>query len=276
MKNETKKSSNMPLIIIGAVLVAAVLGGYFYYNSARTTGPKSAANTNTNASRAANAPLGATPPNMMGSPTASVTLEEFADFQCGACASVHPTLKEIASIYGGRIRFIFRHYPLAIPGHDKSYEAAAATEAAGLQDRAKFWAMQSLLLENQKDWTANPNYRSIWEGYAQQIGLDVERFKNDVAGREAKSRVDADIARGRGMSLDSTPTLLVNGRSIPLQQITTANLRQLIDAELQKAVSAPPANGSSAPAGSPAAPAGNAASPAANSAGTAANANTSN
>ena len=246
----------MPLIIIGAVLVAAVLGGYFYYNSAKTSGPKPAANTNTNATRnAANAPAGATPPNMMGSPTASVTIEEFADFACGACASVNPTLKEITSTYGSRIKFIFRHYPLAIPGHEKSYEAAAAAEAAGLQDRAKFWAMQNLLLENQKAWSANPNYLSIWEGYAQQIGLDVERFKNDMAGRETKSRVDADIARGRGMSLDSTPTVLVNGKSIPLQQITTANLRQVIDAEIQNAMKTQPAAGSAAPAGNASAPA---------------------
>lgn len=244
------------MIIIGAVLAAAVVGAYFYYNSAKSPSANSNRANSSNTSRTTNsatAPLGATPPNMMGSPTAPVTIEEFADFQCAACASVHPTLKEINSTYGGRIRFIFRNFPLAIPQHDKAYEAAVAVEAAGMQDRAKFWAMQNLLFENQQAWTNNPNYRSMWEDYARQIGLDVERFKTDMAGREAKARVDADMARGRGLSVDSTPTLLVNGKNIPLQQITTANLRQVIDAEIQNAIKTQPASNNAAPAGSPAA-----------------------
>lgn len=254
MKNEPKKSSGLPLIIIGAVLVAAVLGAYFLYNSSRGAGNTNRAATSGNTNRSTNpatAPLGANPPNLIGSPTAAVTVEEFADFQCGACASVHPTLKEITSTYGNRIKFIFRHFPLAIPGHDKAYEAAVATEAAGMQDRAKFWAMQGKLLENQQTWSASPNYRQIWDGYAQEIGLDVEKFKADMAGSAAKSRVDADMARGRGLSVDSTPTLLVNGKNIPLQSITALNLRQVIDAEIQNAIKTQPA------ANAPASPAAN-------------------
>ena len=259
MKKEKKQNGSLPLIIIAVVLVAALVGGYFYYNSAKTPSGNSnrAGNTqNSSANRAqtyANAPLGANPPTMIGSPTASVTIEEFADFQCGACASVHPTLKQIQSTYGSRIRFIFRNFPLAIPAHDKAYEAAVAAEAVGLQDRAKFWAFQNLLFENQGAWTSNPNYRQIWEGYVQQIGLDIEKFKADTAAREAKTRVDADLARGRALSVDSTPTILVNGKNIPLQSITEAGLRQVIDAEIQNAIKTAPANGSAAPASSPSA-----------------------
>lgn len=260
MKEEPKKSSGVPLIIIGAVLAAAVIGGYFYYNSTKTP-PKPpgnvASNNNSRGNQSTTAPLGATPPNLMGSTTANVTIEEFADFQCGACASVHPVLKEIQSTYGSRIRFIFRNFPLAIPAHDKAYEAAVAVEAVGMQDRTKFWAMQNLLFENQQAWNASPNYRQIWEGYVEQIGLDVEKFKTDAAGRDAKARVDADLARGRGMSVDSTPTLLVNGKNIPLQSITVSNLRQVIDAEIQNAIktggsnTAAPASNSAAPASAP-------------------------
>jgi protein-disulfide isomerase len=260
MKKEAKQNGSLPLVIIGVVLVAALVGGVFYYNSAKTptSNTNRAANSqNAGANRAqayANAPLGANPPNIMGSPTASVTIEEFADFQCGACASVHPTLKQIQSTYGSRIRFIFRHFPLGIPAHDKAYEAAVATEAVGMQDRSKFWAMQNLLMENQASWTTNPNYRQMWEGYAQQLGIDVEKFKADMVGREAKKRVDDDLARGRALSVDSTPTLLVNGKNIPMQSITEASLRQVIDAEIQNAIKvSPPANGAAAPAGSPAA-----------------------
>jgi protein-disulfide isomerase len=255
MKNEPKKSSGLPLIIIGAVLVVAVIGGYALYTSSKGSGNTNRASGNTNRStpNPATAPIGANPPNMMGSPTASVTVEEFADFQCPACGTVNPVIKEIKSLYGNRIKFIFRNFPL-MSIHPYAYEAAVASEAARMQDPAKFWAMSDKLFENQQTWAASPNYRQMWEGYAQEIGLDVERFKADMAGSAAKSRVDADLARGRGLSIDSTPALLVNGKNVPLQQITVANLRQVIDAEIQNAIKTQPAaNNASAPAASPAA-----------------------
>ncbi len=257
-KEEAKKGSGIPLIIIGAVLVVAVIGGYWLYSTSKA--PKPPTNTGANVKNPPTASsLGATPPNMMGSPTASVTIEEFADFQCPACGSVHPVMKEIQSVYGNRIRFIFRNFPLAIPAHDKAYEAAVAAEAVGMQDRTKFWAMQNLLYENQQAWTANPNYRSIWEGYVQQIGVDVERFKADVAGRDAKSRVDADLQRGRSLSIDSTPSIFVNGKNVGgLDAITVPNLRQMIDAEIQNAIkTAPASNANGARPAAPTAPAAN-------------------
>jgi protein-disulfide isomerase len=183
---------------------------------------------------------------MLGSPTAAVTVEEFADFQCGACAQVHPTLKELQGIYGSRIRFIFRNFPLGIPAHDKAYDAAVAVEAAGMQDRNKFWAMQDQLFTNQQSWTTNPNYRDMWADYAQKIGLDVERFKSDMAGKDTKARVDADLQRGRGMSINSTPSLFVNGKIIPLESIKIEGLRQMIDAEIQNAIKTQPAGSNTA------------------------------
>jgi Na+:H+ antiporter, NhaA family len=271
MMKEPKKSSNLPVIIIVGVLILAVVGFYLLYSTSKPNTNTNAASNNAQASRtpvSTTAPLGAQPPNLLGSPTAAVTIEEFADFQCGACASVHPTMKELQALYGSRIRFIFRNFPLGIPQHDKAYDAAVAAEAAGMQDRNKFWAMQDQLFTNQQTWTGNPNYRELWADYASKIGLDVERFKTDMASKSAKDRVDADLARGRGMSVDSTPTLLINGKGVPLQSINIANLRQVIDTEIQNAIkvqqtqgantSKPPANtpaGTTAPANTAAAPA---------------------
>lgn len=251
MKNEPQKGSGIPLIIIGVVLVAAILGGYYLYTSSKGAGnanrPSTNGNTNRAAANPATAPLGATPPNMMGSPTASVTVEEFADFQCPACGSVNPVLKEVQRTYGNRIKFIFRHFPL-VGMHPYAYEAAVATEAARMQDPAKFWIMSTKLFETQQAWANSPNYRQIWDGYAQEIGLDVEKFRADMAGSETKKRVDADMARGRGLSIDSTPSLRVNGKDIPLQQMTVPVLRQVIDAEIQNAMKTQPAaNGASTP-----------------------------
>jgi protein-disulfide isomerase len=238
MNKGKNNNSSLPLIIIGAVLIAALAGAWWLFNrNSNKSGNTNRAAANTSAAKTPSATnvLGAQPPNLLGSPNATVTVEEFADFQCGACASVHPRVKELTSIYGSRIKFIFRNYPLAIPAHDKAYNAAVAAEAAGLQGR--FWDMQNLLFTNQQVWTNNPDYRRIWEEYAAKIGLDVEKFKNDMAGLNTKSRVDADMQRGRALNLQSTPTIFINGQSVPFEQMTVEIMRQVIDAELQKASS---------------------------------------
>ena len=240
------------MLIIGAVLVIALLGGWYLYSSSK---PGSNANTakanNANAAGTpkqnvvpANAPPGANPPNQSGSASALVTIEEFADFQCPQCAATHPIMNEIKSTYGSRIHFIYRNYPLDIPAHDKSYEASVAAEAAGMQN--KFWDMQNLLFTNQRAWTADANYKQIWKDYAQKIGLDIPKWENDRAGIATKARIDEDKKRAKALSVNSTPTVFINNVEIPFAQVNVAGLKQIIDAELAKAApqsqTAPPAN----------------------------------
>jgi protein-disulfide isomerase len=245
MKNQPKKNNSaIPLIIIGLVFIIALGGAALLYRSSNASKPKT--NTNRQADKQATPDIrttsapGAQPPNMRGAPTAAVTIEEFADFQCGMCAAKYPLTKEIISDYGSRIKFIFRNYPLNIAAHDKAYAAATAAEAAGLQ--GKFWDMQNQLFTNQASWSSAPDFSRILDEYAQKIGLDVEKFKNDMAGLQAKQRVDKDLERGRGLGVNSTPSFFINGKPIPFEQIDSATLRQLIDAELQKAQSGSQAN----------------------------------
>ena len=240
MSKPIEKKSNTPMLIIVAVLVIAVLGGWYMFSSAK---PGTNTNTNRNSNTAANtaktssiptnAPPGASPPNQAGSQNALVTLEEFADFQCGSCAAAHPVMNEIKSIYGSRIRFVFRNFPLSIPEHDKAYDAAVAAEAAGLQ--GKFWDMQNMLFTNQKVWTKSPTFKQTWKEYATKIGLDVAKWENDQIGiGAAKNRVNADMDRGKAIGVNSTPTLYINGVSIGFSEMKVETLRGLIDAELQK------------------------------------------
>ena len=227
----------MPLVIIGIVLVAVIAGIYFLYNSANGSPGSNTNIANTNQNRgtqaAANAPAGAEPPNMLGSPTALVTVEEFADFQCPSCGAVHPMMKEIQQTYGSRIKFIFREFPLQM--HDKAYDAAAAAEAAGMQGNDKFWAMQNLIYTNQKTWSVDPNYKHVFADYADKIGLDTAKFQMDAAGLVAKKRIDDDLKRGRAMNITSTPTVFVNGQMIPYPEMNVTSMRQFIDAAIQKA-----------------------------------------
>jgi protein-disulfide isomerase len=239
-ENANERRSNTPLLIIGLVLVIALLGGWWFYSSSKA---KPTANTGANANEATlkpknsvtippNAPPGAQPPHQQGSPSAMVTIEEFADYQCPQCALAHPIMNEIKSMYGTRINFIFREYPLDIKAHDKSYDAAVAAEAAGLQ--GKFWDMQNMLFLNQKTWTDNPNARQIWKDYAQKIGLDVNKWENDIAGMAARIRVDEDKKRGKAIGITGTPTVFINGAAIELTDIGVMPIKRMIDAELQK------------------------------------------
>lgn len=244
MNNEQKKNNGSiaPLAIIGGVLVAALIAFWWFYSNPSvpstkpvTTNKKAETNY---ADVYAKAKLGANPPNYLGAPNAAVTLEEFADFQCPTCAATHPKIQEIRAAYGDRVRIIFREFPLNIPAHDKAYDAAVAAEAAGMQ--GKFWEMQNLLFTNQQTWEHASDYRKIFADYAQKIGLDVDKFTTDMAGLPAKKRVDDDKERGNSLNVNGTPSIFVNGRMLNQQETLSVELiRQAIDAELQKAQSAP-------------------------------------
>ncbi len=239
-KVKVKESkSNSPILIIVAVLVVAALGGWYYYSSQN---PVTTANNNTAANTATqpktttippNAPPGAQPPNQAGSPSAAVRIEEFADYQCGSCASANPILNEIKSMYGSRIHFVFRNFPLNIPAHTKAYDAAVAAEAAGMQ--GKFWDMQNLLFTNQRNWTAADTHKQMWKDYAQRIGLDVPKWETDMLGIAAKGRVDEDVKRGKAIGVNSTPSVFINGTLLPYTEMNVQALKTIIDVELQKA-----------------------------------------
>lgn len=237
MNNENKNNSSLPFIIISLVLIGVAAGGWWFYQSSKNT---KTTKTNTNKSNTnlavpvtSNLP-GAQPPNMLGSPNALVTIEEFADFQCPTCASVHAKMKEITALYGNRIKFVYRNFPLT-QIHKNAYDAAVAAESAGLQ--GKYWEMQNQLFTNQTAWANSADARKIFGEYAQKIGLDVDRFQTDMLGLAAKSRVDLDIARGRAMGINGTPSIFINGRQLSFEQFDVTPMRQVIDAELQKAQS---------------------------------------
>ena len=244
MESKNKKSttnesnSGLPLVIIGIVLLVAVVGGWYLYQSSNSKSTASNTNRPANATQQQpnNTPmtssvLGAQPPHFKGAQNSSVVLEEFADYQCPTCATMHPVMNEINATYGSRIKFIYRNYPL-IQIHKNAYEAAVSGEAAGLQ--GKFWEMQNLLFQNQRNWSNVADVKPVFEGYAQTIGLDVEKFKADVLGMAAKQRVDADLQRGRALNISSTPTVLVNGVPVPFEQMTVDGMKKIIDAELAK------------------------------------------
>jgi protein-disulfide isomerase len=229
----------LPFLIILAVLGVA-LGSAWYLRRAasRPDGVETGRLGNAplpNNSTGPNAPAltapGADPPHTKGAASASVTLEEFGDFECPPCAQFHPILKTMHEEFGDRVKIIFREYPL--PGHRHGVRAASAAEAAGLQ--GKFWEMHHHLYDNQKTWHEAFDSRPIFEDYAKQIGLDLVRFQRDINSDIVARRIIEDGKRGRSLNLKGTPSVFMNGREVPFETIMDAGrFRNAINAELTK------------------------------------------
>jgi protein-disulfide isomerase len=138
-----------------------------------------------------------------GAPMAPVTIVEFSDFQCPFCGAAHPDLSRLLREFDGQVKLVFKHFPLS--AHSRAIPAARAAEAAAKQ--GKFWEMHDALFEHQRALED-----ADLERYAQLVGLDMERFKTDVASKEIEERVDADRKQGEALKLEGTPTVFVNGR----------------------------------------------------------------
>lgn len=150
--------------------------------------------------------------HIAGNAKAKVTLIEYADFQCPSCANVYPMLKEIKAEYGDRVQFVFRHFPI-ISIHPNAFAAARAAEAAGNQ--GKFWEMHDTLFENQSLWgQISTNQQSTFEGYAEGLGLNIEKFKTDYESETTGNRINRDISSATQFNVAGTPTFILNGEKI--------------------------------------------------------------
>lgn len=136
-----------------------------------------------------------------------VTLVEFGDFQCPACAYIHPQVKSILASYKDSVQFVFRHFPL--PQHKNAIKGALASESAN--DQGKFWEMHDMLYENQKDWVDLSDPSNVFIEYAKKIGLDGDKFTKSLQEEQFKDKVSEDLADATTLQLQSTPSFFING-----------------------------------------------------------------
>ncbi len=147
-----------------------------------------------------------------GKGDAPVTLVEYTDFQCPACGAYYPIMNQLSQEMGDSLRVVIRHYPL-VQLHDNALPAARVAEAAGRQ--GKFWEMYDLLFANQKEWsTAADPMKSIFLAYAERIGLDVEKFKTDMADSSLDDKINRDRGTGNELKITGTPTFFLNGQKL--------------------------------------------------------------
>jgi protein-disulfide isomerase len=160
-----------------------------------------------------------------GAPDAPVTIVAFSDFQCPFCARSLQTIEAIGKAYPGRVRLIFKHFPLVM--HTQAplaHKAALAAHAQG-----KFWEMHDLLFTHQ-----NAVRRDDLLRYASMIGLDEARFAKDLdAGADYSRLVERDITEGKRAGVDGTPIFFVNNERVEGAQ-PFAEFKTLIDRELAR------------------------------------------
>ncbi len=167
--------------------------------------------------------------HVVGKTDSKVSLVEYGDFQCPACKSYYPLVKQIKETYGDRISFQFRNYPLT-QIHPNAFLGSRAAEAAGKQ--GKFFEMHDLLYENQDSWSSASSPNSILEGYAQQLSLNMDQFKTDFSSAAVADTINADTRAGQALGANSTPTFVLNGKKIDKNPTNIDDFNKLIDEAL--------------------------------------------
>lgn len=170
--------------------------------------------------------------HIFGSTSGKVTLIEYGDFQCPGCGALFPTLQPLKEKYKDQLTFIFRNFPLTSI-HPNALAAATAAEAAGLQD--KWWEYHDKLYESQDDWSsAEAEKRTdIFVAYAKELGLDVDKFKKDLESKKIAQKIARDQALGKKIGVSSTPTLVLDGETLPYNQWVE---QQTQDKKLEEAI----------------------------------------
>ena len=141
--------------------------------------------------------------HIQGPADAAVTLVEYGDYECPYCGAAYPIVKELQARMGDRLRFVFRNFPITT-SHPHAEQAAEAAEAGAAQGR--FWEMHDLLYENQTQLRDQDLH-----AYAEQLGIDVERFDKDLAEHVHAPRVREDFMSGVRSGVNGTPSFYVNG-----------------------------------------------------------------
>jgi protein-disulfide isomerase len=207
-----RPSTNMIATVAVVVLAVVVIGGVLLFNQSGDPTPTSSGSIPSE--------LRATPDSnkLTESEDDKVTVVEFLDYQCPACAGYYANVtKKIETEYAGRITFVTRNFPLTM--HPLAQQSAKAAEAAAKQ--GKYAEMYHELYDNYQQWAVAPDGEQVssdeqramtlFDSYATAIGLDLGRFHTDMASAEVQERVDADMAAGEKLGVASTPTIFVNG-----------------------------------------------------------------
>ncbi len=166
-----------------------------------------------------------------------VTLTEYSDFQCPACASFYPLVEKLKETYGDRLEVNYRYFPLN--SHQYAMLAARAAEAA--RNQGEFDAMHDILFQNQQQWSSSSNPQPMFVNYARQIGLDINQFKEDLNAAATQQTVMEQKREGQDRGVTGTPTFFINGEEMVSLPRSYEQFKALMDIYMNEAKQA--ANG---------------------------------
>ena len=204
-------SRNAWLIFVAVVIL--LLGGLIYLSNKNKVAIDTST-INTATVQKASDQSGNIADHVFGKPDSKVVFVEYGDFQCPGCGGAHPTIKALTEKYEGQLTFVFRNFPITSI-HPNARAAAAVAEAAGLQ--GKYWEMHNKLFENQSAWQnlASDKRTDFFSSYASELGLDTNKFKEDVAGASVNQKITFDQALAKKDKVNSTPTFSLTGKLVP-------------------------------------------------------------
>jgi len=164
-----------------------------------------------------------------GNPEADIVLAKYSDLQCPACRAAYPVVDSILEEYGDHVRFEYHHFPL-ISIHPQAVRAAQAAEAAGQQ--GEFFAYHDIVFDRQQEWSGQSqgSIDSIFESYAEELGLDLELFQQHMKSVKIRNHVLDQYASANNDGFSSTPTFTLNGERIDYGGYNA--LKELIEEEI--------------------------------------------
>lgn len=159
----------------------------------------------------------------IGPEDAPITIVEFSDYQCPFCRRWHEQVfQPLLNAYPGKIRLVYRHFPLTSI-HPDAFPAAEAVMCAGEQNA--YWQF------HEKLFSSNALGSDVYAQYAQELGLDMERFNSCITEGRFREAVQADLDFAMNLGVRSTPTFFINGLAIVGAQPLDI-FKQVIDKEL--------------------------------------------
>ncbi|PVD52392.1 disulfide bond formation protein DsbA [Terrimonas sp.] len=141
--------------------------------------------------------------HIYGNKRALIELVEYGDYQCLYCGRAYPLIKNMQKELGPHLKVVYRNFPLS-KSHPYAFAAAIAAEAAALQD--KFWEMHDTVFENQEIL----NIDSLID-FAEMIGLNLEKFKQDIQKKVLADKVERDFESGLRSGVNKIPSFYING-----------------------------------------------------------------
>lgn len=155
-----------------------------------------------------------------GASEAEITIVEFSDFQCPACAGARIALDQALAAYPDQVEVVYRHFPLESI-HPLARLMAAASEVAA--EQGKFWEFHDLVYEQQASWSSL-SFSELEEQlvvYFEQLELDTEQLSERIVSDEIQQRVQADISLAAQLRLNSTPSIFINGVETSARDLLT-------------------------------------------------------